>query len=90
MKVLKPVGFKLLPHGQLKGCIALQKGKPLSAEQAQGKTPMNSENIWWLLQLTSRQIIAAYEVNTSETFLIIILLLHLIFLLVGSFEVASS
>lgn len=33
---------------------------------------MTTENIWWLLHPTSKQLIAAYEVNNS--FLIIIYL----------------
>ena len=37
------------------------KGIPLSQEQILGKVSMNSDNVWWLLHPTTKQIFAAYE-----------------------------
>jgi serine/threonine protein kinase len=61
IKVLKPVGFKLLPTAQLRSCSAVCKGKPLSQEQIAGKANMTPENIWWLLHPTTKHLVAAYE-----------------------------
>jgi serine/threonine protein kinase len=61
IKILNPVGFKLLPSGQVGKCTTLSKGLPLSLEQCSGKHPYAVQNIWWLYHQQSRQILAAYE-----------------------------
>eukprot|EP00602_Paraphysomonas_sp_CaronLab_P000467 CAMPEP_0185017782 /NCGR_PEP_ID=MMETSP1103-20130426/674_1 /TAXON_ID=36769 /ORGANISM="Paraphysomonas bandaiensis, Strain Caron Lab Isolate" /LENGTH=630 /DNA_ID=CAMNT_0027547349 /DNA_START=21 /DNA_END=1910 /DNA_ORIENTATION=- len=61
IKILNPVGFKLLPSNQISKCTVLRKGMPLSLEQYQGKSIMLQDNIWWLYHSNSRQILAAYE-----------------------------
>lgn len=62
IKILNPLGFKLLPYEQFKNkCTVLTKGSALTHDQVLGKAPFLAENVWWLYFITSRQIIAAYE-----------------------------
>lgn len=62
IKILNPLGFKLLPYEQFKNkCSILTKGTPLTHDQVLGKVPFLAENVWWLYFTTSRQVIAAYE-----------------------------
>ena len=61
IKILNPVGFKLLPSSQIGKCNTLRKGLPLTFEQCSGKAALLEDNIWWLYHPASRQILAAYE-----------------------------
>lgn len=61
IKILNPVGFKLLPANQLCKCDVMRKGLPLTIEQHQGKNPMVADNVWWIYHSLSRQVLAAYE-----------------------------
>ena len=61
VKILNPVGFKLLPSGPLQRYIVACKGVPLSQEQQAGTMPMAVQNVWWLVHPNSRQVVAAYE-----------------------------
>jgi hypothetical protein len=61
IKVLNPVGFKLLQVSQLNKCRTLHKGCPISLDQYHGKTSMTLESVWWVLHPVSRQFIAAFE-----------------------------
>lgn len=61
IKILNPVGFKLLQVGQLSKCRTLHKGCPITLDQFHGKVPMISDNIWWIMHPVSRQFVAAFE-----------------------------
>jgi serine/threonine protein kinase len=61
IKILNPLGYKILPYGQLTKCIVASKGQPLSQKQIHGKVAMTIENVWWLVHPTSEQVFAAYE-----------------------------
>jgi serine/threonine protein kinase len=61
IKILNPLGFKILPYGQLNKCIVASKGRPLTQAQAQGKSPLTTDNVWWLVHPQSEQLFAAYE-----------------------------
>lgn len=65
IKILNPIGFKLLPISQINQCVVAKKGFPLTREQSIGKSPLTQDNIWWLIHSTShssvKHVIAAYE-----------------------------
>jgi serine/threonine protein kinase len=61
IKILNPLGFKILPFGQLNKCIVASKGQPLTQEQLHGKETLTVDNVWWLVHPTSEQVYAAYE-----------------------------
>ena len=61
IKILNPVGYKLLPISQISQCTILVKGQPLNKEQSMGASRLKPENIWWLMHPATKQIIAAFE-----------------------------
>jgi len=61
IKILNPVGFKLLQVSQLGKCRTLHKGCPITIDQYHGNIPMTIENIWWVMHPVSRQIMAVFE-----------------------------
>ena len=58
MKILNPVGFKLMPSGPLQRCTVAKKGQPLAPGQR-----MSLEHVWWVVNPNSRAIIAAQQVH---------------------------
>lgn len=61
VKILNPVGFKLMPNSQLAKCTIAHKGFPLTSDQCSGRSPFVADNVWWLLVQNTRQFVAAYE-----------------------------
>ncbi|CAN0366622.1 unnamed protein product, partial [Hapterophycus canaliculatus] len=72
VKVLNPIGYKLAPSGSLRFCEVVVKGQPYgdpaggfngsggggSANGGAGK--MSEKHVWWLVNASTRQTIAAY------------------------------
>jgi serine/threonine protein kinase len=61
IKILNPLGFKILPQGQLNKCVVASKGRALTPAQVHGKAPLTADNVWWLVHPQSEQAFAAYE-----------------------------
>jgi len=61
IKILSPIGFKLLSADKISSGVILHEGVELSAAQKQGKSNMTQANLWWLMDAQTRQIYAAYE-----------------------------
>jgi hypothetical protein len=57
VKVLNPVGYKLLSSAALQRCVVLKKGQPVTQDVKR----MGQEHVWWLRHPNSRQLIAAYK-----------------------------
>lgn len=55
MKILNPVGYKLMSSGPLQRCILAKKGQPLS----NNNSTLTSENVWWCVHPSTRVLIAA-------------------------------
>lgn len=63
MKVLNPIGYKLAPSGSLRFCEVVVKGVPygdVGGGGAGGAGKMCEKHVWWLVNLSTRQPIAAY------------------------------
>lgn len=56
IKILNPVGFKLMPSGPLQRCLVAVKGTGVRRGQ-----PLREEHVWWLVHPHSKQVVAAYE-----------------------------
>jgi len=56
MKILNPVGFKLMPNGPLQRCHVARKGTPLPPN-----APMQFQHVWWVVHPNSRAVIAAHQ-----------------------------
>lgn len=61
IKILNPLGYKNLVLGNINQHSVALKGVQLSSEQASGKIPITSENVWWLLHNSTKSIFAAFE-----------------------------
>jgi serine/threonine protein kinase len=55
VKILNPVGFKLMSSGPLQRCLVAKKGQPLHCSDG----VMSSENVWWCVHPGTRALIAA-------------------------------
>ena len=56
IKILNPVGFKLMPSGPLQRCLVAVKGAGVRRGQL-----LREEHVWWLVHPHSKQVVAAYE-----------------------------
>eukprot|EP00753_Platysulcus_tardus_P013326 PLAT3662.20.p1 GENE.PLAT3662.20~~PLAT3662.20.p1 ORF type:complete len:464 (+),score=217.40 PLAT3662.20:149-1540(+) len=61
IKILHPVGFKLTPCGSLQRMSIASRGFPLDADVRAGRAPMTLDQVWWLVNPTTKQMVAAYE-----------------------------
>ncbi|KAF0696812.1 Aste57867_12474 [Aphanomyces stellatus] len=61
LKILNPIGYKLMPTSLLSRCLVAIKGRQMESEVANGIQPMRNEHVWWLVHQSSKQAIAAYE-----------------------------
>ncbi|GAB5034099.1 camk camkl protein kinase [Nannochloropsis oceanica] len=62
IKILNPVGFKLMPNGPLQRCLVAVKGAGVRRGQ-----PLREEHVWWLIHPHTKQVVAAYEDPKYET-----------------------
>jgi serine/threonine protein kinase len=79
IKILNPIGFKMVPSTQLQRYVVAMRGKPLQRDEqfvpgknhAIGRSAtstldgLSHEHIWWLVHPNSRAVIAAYEDEAS-------------------------
>ena len=61
IKILNPLGYKNTIINQLSHCKVAVKGRSLTQDQMNGRTPMNRDNLWWLIHPVTKQVFAAYE-----------------------------
>jgi len=63
IKILNPIGYKLLPANKVSSCIVLARGQPLSInkEEKNNNFKITLDNVWWIFYEPTKQIIAAYE-----------------------------
>lgn len=60
LKILNPIGYKLLSPALIRRCTILSKGKPLSEQSERGKEALSKDHVWWLLNGSTKQYLAAY------------------------------
>ena len=56
VKILNPVGFRLLSSTDANDAIVVQEGDPLSEEIKNGLSPMTERHVWWLINPNSRNL----------------------------------
>ncbi|ETV97898.1 CAMK/CAMKL/MARK protein kinase [Aphanomyces invadans] len=61
LKILNPIGYKLMPTSLLARCLVAIKGRQMEPDVVNGLQPMRNEHVWWLVHQSSKQAIAAYE-----------------------------
>lgn len=66
LKILTPLGYKLLSPALLKRCLVLSKGKPVPFLMEQNEEPLSKEHIWWLMNSSVKQHLVAYFSEKSN------------------------
>jgi len=70
VKILNPVGFKLLPSAPLQRFIVARKGAPLPAGPPPGselpQPAMGPEHVWWLVHPGNRSVVVAAHLDARS------------------------
>lgn len=66
VKILNPVGYRLLQSDGLKGAVVVREGEPMDSDVKQGKRPMQEKHVWWLVNPNSRNL-RTLQRHTGET-----------------------
>jgi hypothetical protein len=56
IKILNPVGYRILQADGLKGSVVVREGEPMDSEVKQGQKPMQETHVWWLVNPNSRNL----------------------------------
>jgi hypothetical protein len=56
IKILNPVGFRIVPVEQIKTAVVVRKGEALSKDIIQRRHPMQEKHVWWLINPSSRNL----------------------------------
>uniref|UniRef100_A0A7S0XCH5 non-specific serine/threonine protein kinase n=1 Tax=Chromulina nebulosa TaxID=96789 RepID=A0A7S0XCH5_9STRA len=65
LKILNPIGYKLMSPTLLRKCTILNKGKIFS-DLSDPTTTLTADNVWWLLNSSNKQYITAYYSEKSN------------------------
>ena len=60
LKILNPLGYKLISPALLRRCSVISKGKPVPEAAERAKDPLLLEHVWWLHNSSTKQYLAAY------------------------------
>mmetsp|Transcript_29367 Transcript_29367/g.37879 ORF Transcript_29367/g.37879 Transcript_29367/m.37879 type:complete len:626 (+) Transcript_29367:130-2007(+) len=63
IKILNPVGYKLMSSGPLQRCILVRKGQPIIPNDPSFR--LTPENVWWCIHPTTRVMIPAIHDTRS-------------------------
>jgi len=66
IKILNPVGYRILQADALKNCVVVRKGQPMSRDVQNGKDPMEENHVWWLVNPNSRNLITLQRYNGKD------------------------
>lgn len=56
VKILNPVGFRILQSDGLKGAVVVKEGEPMDGDVNKGLRPMQEKHVWWLVNPNSRNL----------------------------------
>mmetsp|Transcript_15504 Transcript_15504/g.18897 ORF Transcript_15504/g.18897 Transcript_15504/m.18897 type:complete len:863 (+) Transcript_15504:425-3013(+) len=56
IKILNPVGFRLLSPSVCASAVVIQRGSEMSDAVKRGKEPMTEEHVWWLVNPNSKNL----------------------------------
>lgn len=60
LKILNPLGYKILSPSLLRRCTVIMKGMAASDAVERGKESLKMEHIWWVVNGGTKQYVAAY------------------------------
>lgn len=68
LKILNPIGFKMVTPALLRKCTVLIKGKIVNdASMGESDKNLTREHVWWLVNGSNKQFIAAYYSEKQNT-----------------------
>jgi hypothetical protein len=56
IKILNPVGYRILQSDGLKGSVVVKEGEPMDTDVKKGSRPMQEKHVWWLVNPNSRNL----------------------------------
>ena len=65
IKVLNPVGFRLLAPAAASSAVIVHKGEPMSDSVKRGLEPMTEDHVWWLVNPGSKNLRALQRQSSS-------------------------
>lgn len=66
IKILNPVGFRILQNEGLKGAVVVKKGDAMEAEVKKGVKPMEERHVWWIVNPNSRNLRTLQRYNGKD------------------------
>eukprot|EP00588_Corethron_pennatum_P010347 CAMPEP_0194279516 /NCGR_PEP_ID=MMETSP0169-20130528/13972_1 /TAXON_ID=218684 /ORGANISM="Corethron pennatum, Strain L29A3" /LENGTH=1061 /DNA_ID=CAMNT_0039023951 /DNA_START=360 /DNA_END=3545 /DNA_ORIENTATION=- len=66
VKILNPVGFRVLPSSSIQSAIVLQTGEPVKDSVLSGKMPMELKHVWWVINPSSKNLRHLQRQSSSE------------------------
>jgi len=66
VKILNPVGFRLMAPEQTQGAVVVREGKPMTKEMQMGQQAMQEMHVWWLVNPSSRNLQTLQRYNQKS------------------------
>jgi serine/threonine protein kinase len=66
IKILNPVGYRILQPDALKDCVVVKKGDPMDSDLKKGLKPMEEKHVWWLVNPNSRNLRTLQRYNGKD------------------------
>ena len=60
LKILNPIGFKMMTPALIRKCAVVVKGKVVSDISSESEPVLTREDIWWLVNGSTKQFLGAY------------------------------
>lgn len=67
VKILNPVGYRILQNEGLKGAVIVKRGEAMTADVKKGLRPMEEKHVWWIVNPSSRNLRTLQRYNGKET-----------------------
>ena len=66
IKILNPVGYRILQNDSLKDCVVVKTGQSMDRDMQNGVKPMQEKHVWWLVNPNSRNLITLQRYNGKD------------------------
>jgi len=66
IKILNPVGYRILQAESLKDCVVVRNGEPMDSDVQRGTKPMEEKHVWWLVNPNSRNLTTLQRYNGKD------------------------
>jgi hypothetical protein len=66
IKILNPVGYRILQADGLKDCVVVKRGALMDSDVKKGLKPMEEKHVWWLVNPNSRNLRTLQRYNGKD------------------------